>query len=48
MPSSLDVNLETDFNKVAARKDRINRENRQKDFSQRVKENILRMFEQRN
>lgn len=43
-----EVSLETDFSKVSARKEKAKREQLQKDYFQRVKENILRMFEHKN
>lgn len=47
MTIPLEVNLETDFSKVSAKKEKV-REQLQKDYFQRVKENILRMFEPKN
>ncbi|MEM3396829.1 MAG: hypothetical protein QW620_06780 [Thermoplasmata archaeon] len=49
MPAGPEVSLETDFEKVSAKREKVvKKENAQKEYHIRIKENILRMFETKN
>lgn len=48
MPPGLDVSLETDFGNLCSKRERPKKEIQQKEYNQRLKENILRMFETKN
>ncbi|MCX8174138.1 MAG: hypothetical protein N3F63_06010 [Thermoplasmata archaeon] len=48
MPTGSDVSLETDFCKIASTNERVKREQRQKEYRERLKANLLRMFDFKN